>query len=55
MLDWEEQADIAIAAFERNSYCVFVGGKQISDLEAELTLSEADVVSFFRLVPLVGG
>lgn len=54
MLDWEQQADIAIAAFERNSYCVFVAGKQISDLETELTLTEADVVSFFRLVPLVG-
>ena len=54
-LDWEKQADAAVEAFTRNGFFVFVGDRQIEDLDAELTLDETDVVSFVRLVPLVGG
>jgi len=55
LLDWEHQADSAVKSFKRNGFFVFVGDRQITDLDAELSLSEADVVSFFRLVPLAGG
>jgi hypothetical protein len=34
---------------------VFVDDRQIDDLDEELTLAETDVVSFVRLVPLIGG
>ena len=54
-LDWEKQARTALQAFGRNGFFVFVGDRQIEDLDAELTLAETDVVSFVRLVPLVGG
>jgi hypothetical protein len=54
-LDWEAQADTALRAFARNGFFVFVGGRQVDDLDEELTLVDADVVSFVRLVPLVGG
>jgi hypothetical protein len=54
-LDWEKQAAIAIEAFGRNGFFVFVGDRQVDDLDEELALAEAQVVSFMRLVPLVGG
>jgi len=55
IVDWEKQAAIAIGAFGRNGFFVFVGNRQVDDLDEELTLAEAQVVSFMRLVPLVGG
>lgn len=54
-LDWEVQAATAIQAFKRNGFFVFVGERQVDDLDQELSLADADVVSFVRLVPLVGG
>jgi hypothetical protein len=54
-LDWEVQAETAIQTFERNGFFVFVGDRQVDALDAELALADHDVVSFVRLVPLVGG
>jgi hypothetical protein len=54
-LDWEVQAETAIQAFERNGFFVFVGDRQVDDLDAELALADHHVVSFVRLVPLAGG
>lgn len=53
--DWEAQAEVAVRAFGRNGFFVFVGERQVEDLDEELTLAEADVVSFVRLVALAGG
>lgn len=53
--DWQAQADAAVTAFGRNGFFVFAGDRQVEDLDEELTLAEADVVSFVRLVPLAGG
>lgn len=54
-LDPEVQAEAALTAFTRNGFFVFVADRQVDDLDAELTLADTDVVSFVRLVPLVGG
>lgn len=54
-IDWEKQADAAIAAFERNGFFVLVGGKQMTDLDAELDLKADSDLRFVRLVPLIGG
>jgi hypothetical protein len=54
-ISWERQAEVAIEAFERNGFFVFVGDRQVGDLQEELTLADTDVVTFVRLVPLVGG
>jgi hypothetical protein len=54
-LDWEAQAATALQAFERNGFFVFVGERQVDDLDQELSLADTDVVSFVRLMPLVGG
>ena len=54
-LDWQAQADAAVRAFTRNGFFVFIGDRQVDDLDEQLTLADTDVVSFVRLVPLVGG
>jgi hypothetical protein len=54
-LDWRAQADAALSAFGRNGFFVFAGDRQVEDLDEELALAEAAVVSFVRLVPLAGG
>jgi hypothetical protein len=54
-LDPEAQAEAALTAFTRNGFFVFVADRQVDDLGEELTLADTDVVSFVRLVPLVGG
>ncbi|MFF3668258.1 hypothetical protein [Microtetraspora malaysiensis] len=54
-LDWERQADAAEAAFARNGFILLVGDRQIEDLADEIDLTADPVVSFVKLVPLVGG
>src|SRR5262245_6318274 len=54
-IDWERQADAAIDAFMRNGFFVLVGGKQVTELDQEIELSESLDVGFVRLTPLVGG
>ena len=55
LLDWEAQAQAALDAFAHNGFVVFVGDRQVADLDDEMTVAESDEVSFVRLVPLVGG
>ncbi|MET8007454.1 hypothetical protein [Nonomuraea glycinis] len=54
-LDWERQADAAEAAFARNGFILLVGDRQIDDLDERIALVGDPVVSFIKLVPLVGG
>jgi hypothetical protein len=54
-IEWEQQADAAIDAFGRNGFFVLVNGRQVTELDAELELSETLDVGFVRLTPLVGG
>ncbi|MGW4963651.1 hypothetical protein ACWEPL_41085 [Nonomuraea sp. NPDC004186] len=51
-LDWEKQAD---AAFARNGFLLLVGDRQIEDLGTGIDLTVDPVVSFVKLVTLVGG
>ncbi|WP_424536337.1 hypothetical protein ACOZ38_41515 [Sphaerisporangium viridialbum] len=54
-IDWERQADIAEQAFQRNGFLLLIGERQIVDLSEEIDLITDSVVSFIKLVPLVGG
>jgi hypothetical protein len=54
-LDWQEQAERVVTAFRRNRFFVFVGTRQVDDLDEALNFTEADTVSFVRILPLVGG
>ncbi|WP_030913221.1 hypothetical protein [Streptosporangium amethystogenes] len=54
-IDWERQADTAERAFQRNGFLLLVGERQIDDLSEMIDLTVDPVVSFIKLVPLVGG
>ncbi|MEV4169904.1 hypothetical protein [Nonomuraea sp. NPDC049709] len=54
-IDWERQADIAERAFQSNGFLLLVGDRQVDDLAELIDLTVDPVVSFVKLVPLVGG
>ncbi|MBT2231766.1 hypothetical protein [Nonomuraea sp. NEAU-A123] len=54
-IDWERQADIAEKSFARNGFILLAGDRQIDDLGEEIDLTADPVVSFIKLIPLVGG
>ena len=54
-IDWQEQYQRALEAFERNGFFVLVGDKQADTLDEEFAVKVDTEVSFVKLVPLVGG
>jgi hypothetical protein len=54
-IDWERQADVAVEAFERQAFFVFVDGEQANVLDDEVALGVDTEVRFLRLTPLAGG
>lgn len=54
-LDWQAQYEKALDAFTRRSYLVLVNNKHVTDLDAPIELRADTEVTFFKLVPLVGG
>jgi hypothetical protein len=54
-LDWEQQFERAVEAFERNGFIVLVDKRQVESLDEVMTISADTPVSFLKLVPLVGG
>lgn len=54
-LDWQAQYEQALSAFERHRYLILVDRKQVTSLDALLELHAGTKVTFFRLVPLIGG
>ena len=54
-IDWLEQYEKAVAAFERNGFIVLVDDLQVDDLNQIIELEAKPSVTFLKLVPLVGG
>ena len=54
-LDWQAQYRKAIEAFTRRGYLVLVNDKQVADLDASIELHTDTEVTFFKLLPMVGG
>ncbi len=54
-IDWEEQFDQAIKAFEGNRIIILVNKKQVESLEEQIEVRPDTVVTFLRLTQLVGG
>jgi len=54
-VDWEPQVAESLKAFGRNGFFVLVGGRQVTDLDAELKLTAECDIRFIRLIALVGG
>ena len=54
-IDWQDQYEKALLAFERNGFFVLVGERQAASLEEEFDVKVDTQVSFVKLVQLVGG
>ncbi|WP_150255882.1 hypothetical protein [Nocardiopsis deserti] len=54
-VDWEEQADLAERAFEKQRFVLIVGDRQVESLEEYVDLTGEPEIVFVQLVPLVGG
>lgn len=54
-VDREKQYCIAIESFGSTSFIVLVDGRQAQDLDEEIIITAKTLVSFLKLVPLVGG
>lgn len=53
--DPAEEAARAQQAFTRGVFVIFAGGRQVADLDEEVTLRSGEPVLFLRLVALAGG
>ena len=54
-LDWEVQADTAVDAFGRNGFFILVNGRQVTELDEEISVADTSDVAFVKLVQLIGG
>ncbi len=54
-INWEEQFEKALTAFQSNGFIILVDDEQVTELDQEITIVPNTSVSFMKLVPLVGG
>lgn len=54
-VDAGAQVGRALAAFERNGFVILIDDRQVERLDDMVILGPATVVTFLKLVPLVGG
>lgn len=54
-IDWKEQYERALEAFDRNGFFVLIGNKQAETLDEVFQVKVDSEVSFVKLIPLVGG
>jgi hypothetical protein len=55
LVDWEQQLDKAIKAFQSNGFIILVDERQAGDLDEVIEIKPDTSVTFLKLVPLVGG
>jgi len=54
-VDWREQSEKAVQAFDRNGFIVLVDEIQAESLDQIIEITPETNVVFLKLVPLVGG
>jgi len=54
-IDWKEQFDMAIKAFENSGFFILIDNWQAEGLDQEFTIGPRTEVSFIKLTLLVGG
>lgn len=54
-IDWNQQFDKALEAFEANQILILVGDRQVESLDEDIEVTTTTNVSFLRLTMLVGG
>ena len=55
LLDADRQCALALEAFAQNGFFMLVGDRQVETLDETIAVTPELVVSFVKLVPLVGG
>ncbi len=55
LIDPAEQVGRALEAFTRNGFLILIDDRQVERLDDVVILGEQTVVTFLKLVPLVGG
>ncbi len=55
LIDWEKQYENALKAFQSNGFLILVDDRQVDDLEEFIEIRPDTIVTFLKLVPLVGG
>ncbi|MFN2152718.1 MAG: hypothetical protein ACK2T5_14035 [Anaerolineales bacterium] len=54
-INWEEQYESAVQAFQQNGFLILVNDQQITELDDVFEILPETSVTFLKLVPLVGG
>lgn len=54
-IDWNEQFDKALEAFENNGFFILINDSQAESLDQQFTIGPGTEVSFVKLTLLVGG
>jgi hypothetical protein len=54
-IDWQQQFDRAVEAFESNQILILINDRQAESLDEEFDVAPGTHVSFLRLTMLVGG
>lgn len=54
-INWKEQFDRAIEAFEQNAFFIIINDRQAESLDQEFTVNSQTEISFLKLTMLVGG
>ncbi|GJM26445.1 MAG: hypothetical protein DHS20C16_28600 [Phycisphaerae bacterium] len=54
-VDWKKQFEVALKGFEEYQILILVNDRQVESLDDEVILTRETVVSFLRLIPLIGG
>jgi hypothetical protein len=54
-IDPAEQVEQALEAFMRNGFLILIDDRQVEQLDDVVILGEQTLVTFLKLVPLVGG
>jgi len=54
-IDFQQQYDVAIEAFEKSRFLLLVDDRQVDTLDEEIDVTPKTQVTFLKLVPLAGG
>jgi hypothetical protein len=54
-IDWDEQYESAVQAFQQNGFLILVNDQQVTELDDVIEILPETSVTFLKLVPLVGG
>ncbi|MEM7167988.1 MAG: hypothetical protein AAF581_21220 [Planctomycetota bacterium] len=54
-VDWNEQYQRALEAFQKSGFLILIDDQQMTDLDETIVVGPKTVATFLKLIPLVGG